>query len=551
MAARHAERADAERVLPQAVAEAVIDAGFARHYVPVRRGGAAGGTGDLLRAVSAVAEGCTSAAWCASVTAGAARMGAYLPEEGRARAVGQGPDTVVVGALIPRGGATPVAGGWRVTGEWSFTSAVDFSDWALVCALAPQDGKQVRGSSPCRATTTGWRTPGPRSACAGRAATPSSSTTSSSPHTRSSPAGHDRRPQRRLRSPLPHRPLAPAQRCALRRTRARCRPRGAARMGRAHGLGRRHREPRPGRHPGPRHHRHRRRSPAAGTRRAGGRRPQGVPVEQLRDPPDCAYAVEQLVDVVERLLRTAGSSAQLAGHPSSGSGATSTAWPAMSPCASTRGGRLQDAAAGRRRAARPSLTSDDHADRATGTPSDRRPFRTGPAHLHDRHSSGKAVFMSDVPPHPGTPEPFVSAELYARVQQFYARQMGLIDDGRPADWAETFTEDATFQEASRLDAPLKGPHRDPRVLHRPAGPTGRQQDRLPALAGHARRPPPSRTARCTPVPTRWPCAPRAAAPRHLRQRRLPRPPGTGGRRLARSGARPVPRRLRPRLRRFP
>ena len=64
--------------------------------------------------------------------------------------------------------------------------------------------------------------------------------------------------------------------------------------------------------------------------------------------------------------------------------------------------------------------------------------------------------MSDAPPTPGTPEPFVSAELYARIQQFYARQMGLIDDGRPADWAETFTEDATFQEASRLDAPLKG-----------------------------------------------------------------------------------------------
>jgi hypothetical protein len=63
--------------------------------------------------------------------------------------------------------------------------------------------------------------------------------------------------------------------------------------------------------------------------------------------------------------------------------------------------------------------------------------------------------MSDTSLSPATAEPFVSAELYAQVQQFYARQMGLIDDGRPADWADTFTEDATFQEASRLDAPLK------------------------------------------------------------------------------------------------
>ncbi|MFF3752520.1 nuclear transport factor 2 family protein [Streptomyces sp. NPDC002018] len=64
--------------------------------------------------------------------------------------------------------------------------------------------------------------------------------------------------------------------------------------------------------------------------------------------------------------------------------------------------------------------------------------------------------MSDTLLTPGTAEPFVSAELYARVQQFYARQMGLIDDGRPAEWAETFTEDATFQEASRLNAPVEG-----------------------------------------------------------------------------------------------
>ncbi|MFV0129259.1 nuclear transport factor 2 family protein [Streptomyces sp. HMX112] len=51
---------------------------------------------------------------------------------------------------------------------------------------------------------------------------------------------------------------------------------------------------------------------------------------------------------------------------------------------------------------------------------------------------------------------FVSAELYAQVQQFYARQMGLLDDGRPDEWAETFTEDAVFQEASRLSEPLRG-----------------------------------------------------------------------------------------------
>ncbi|CAD5988796.1 nuclear transport factor 2 family protein [Streptomyces cyaneofuscatus] len=54
------------------------------------------------------------------------------------------------------------------------------------------------------------------------------------------------------------------------------------------------------------------------------------------------------------------------------------------------------------------------------------------------------------------PTDHVPAELYSRIQQFYARQMGLLDDGRADDWADTFTEDAVFQEASRLNEPLRG-----------------------------------------------------------------------------------------------
>lgn len=49
----------------------------------------------------------------------------------------------------------------------------------------------------------------------------------------------------------------------------------------------------------------------------------------------------------------------------------------------------------------------------------------------------------------------VSAELYTEIQQFYARQMGLLDDGRPQEWALTFTQDAVFDEPSRMD-PLRG-----------------------------------------------------------------------------------------------
>lgn len=136
-AAPRATDADAQRRLHPEVVQALLDAGFARHFVPARWGGSEGGYQDLLHSVAAVGEACTSAAWCGSVIAGASRMGVYLPEAGQADLWAEGPDAVVVGALMPRGNAVEVPGGWRLTGAWEFTSAVESSQWALVCAAAP------------------------------------------------------------------------------------------------------------------------------------------------------------------------------------------------------------------------------------------------------------------------------------------------------------------------------------------------------------------------------------------------------------------------------
>ncbi|MFF5707130.1 nuclear transport factor 2 family protein [Streptomyces sp. NPDC012794] len=54
-------------------------------------------------------------------------------------------------------------------------------------------------------------------------------------------------------------------------------------------------------------------------------------------------------------------------------------------------------------------------------------------------------------------EPYVSAELYAEVQQFYAWQMNLVEGpGADADaWAQTFTEDAVFESAGEPE-PQRG-----------------------------------------------------------------------------------------------
>ncbi|MFJ8636311.1 acyl-CoA dehydrogenase family protein [Streptomyces sp. NPDC093568] len=143
LAARHAAAADHVGRLPGEVVAALIAAGFARHFVPVRWGGRAGGFAELLDTVSVVGEGCTSAAWIAAVVAGAARMGAYLPEEGQHELWSAGADTVIAAALNPSGHAVPDTGGWRLTGEWPMVSGVDFADWTLVCALVPRGERTV------------------------------------------------------------------------------------------------------------------------------------------------------------------------------------------------------------------------------------------------------------------------------------------------------------------------------------------------------------------------------------------------------------------------
>lgn len=43
----------------------------------------------------------------------------------------------------------------------------------------------------------------------------------------------------------------------------------------------------------------------------------------------------------------------------------------------------------------------------------------------------------------------VSTHLYGEIQQFYAHQMQLLDNGKAEAWAETFTEDGVFAANAR------------------------------------------------------------------------------------------------------
>ncbi|ROR34009.1 acyl-CoA dehydrogenase family protein [Kitasatospora cineracea] len=140
IAARDADRADQERRLAGHTFDALVAAGFARHFVPRRWGGTEGGFADLVHRAAALAEdGCPSAAWCAALLAAHGRFAAFLPARGQQELWGATPDVRIAAAISPPAGtAEPLpAGGWRLSGQWRYASGVDFADWVLLAAWEP------------------------------------------------------------------------------------------------------------------------------------------------------------------------------------------------------------------------------------------------------------------------------------------------------------------------------------------------------------------------------------------------------------------------------
>ncbi|MFF9105119.1 oxidoreductase [Streptomyces rubrogriseus] len=138
MADREAAAADKRRRLDARVAAAVVDAGFARHFVPVEWSGTAGSFARLIADASAVAEACAATGWCAALYAAHGRLAAYLPERGQRDVWSPGPDVRIAASVVPpQGSAAAVPGGWRLDGEWRTASGVDHAEWVLLASWTP------------------------------------------------------------------------------------------------------------------------------------------------------------------------------------------------------------------------------------------------------------------------------------------------------------------------------------------------------------------------------------------------------------------------------
>jgi alkylation response protein AidB-like acyl-CoA dehydrogenase len=137
--AANADEAEAMRTLPQASVTALRESGLFALMLPTELGGAEADPMTQIEVIEAVSFIDPSTGWSYAIGASALSFCALLPDEAIARMFADGRTPTFAGAIMP-GRAEPVAGGYRVTGRWSWGSGIRHAEWVGVHVLVEQQG---------------------------------------------------------------------------------------------------------------------------------------------------------------------------------------------------------------------------------------------------------------------------------------------------------------------------------------------------------------------------------------------------------------------------
>jgi 3-hydroxy-9,10-secoandrosta-1,3,5(10)-triene-9,17-dione monooxygenase len=138
-----AERAAATNAARDVLAETIADyhrAGILRVLQPRRFGGHQLRFSLFSRIVETLAEGCASSAWVYAVLGEHQWLIASFPLQAQIDVWGNEPLAVASSSLAPRSTAARTAGGWRLSGQYSFSSGSSHARWAIVGAFLNEPG---------------------------------------------------------------------------------------------------------------------------------------------------------------------------------------------------------------------------------------------------------------------------------------------------------------------------------------------------------------------------------------------------------------------------
>jgi len=147
-----AAEAEALRQMPAETIAGLRASGLIRIGNPERYGGH-GIDYDLMFEVAwELGRGCASTAWCYGVWTVHNWWVGHFPEQAQDEYFAAGPDVLASSAVAFSGTGQPAAGGYTVTGRWSFSSGCDAATWVFVgintpdgprWALLPRPGYQI------------------------------------------------------------------------------------------------------------------------------------------------------------------------------------------------------------------------------------------------------------------------------------------------------------------------------------------------------------------------------------------------------------------------
>jgi alkylation response protein AidB-like acyl-CoA dehydrogenase len=135
------DTAEQERRLPKPLVEALREAGLFSLGVRRRVGGAEVDRETLWAVIEELSYLDGAVGWNVMIAAFAAALVSYLPDAALQQVYQEGPNTVVAGAVIPKGVARPAPGGFRLSGRWPFGSGCQQAAWMGGGAVVLADQK--------------------------------------------------------------------------------------------------------------------------------------------------------------------------------------------------------------------------------------------------------------------------------------------------------------------------------------------------------------------------------------------------------------------------
>ncbi|MDB5970641.1 MAG: hypothetical protein JWQ90_3091 [Hydrocarboniphaga sp.] len=132
-----AAQTDRERLIPDETIAALRAAGLLRLLQPARWGGHEAHPQQMIDLANILAEQCLSTAWVFGVLSVQSFMLALFDERAQRDVWGEDAGALLSSSFMPMGKVLRAEGGFRVSGQWPYSSGSAHAQWALIGGIVP------------------------------------------------------------------------------------------------------------------------------------------------------------------------------------------------------------------------------------------------------------------------------------------------------------------------------------------------------------------------------------------------------------------------------